>query len=44
MTKKEEEIQRRVAEALALIVTSGPGRDDFAKAEADYYERLAESL
>ena len=37
----DEEIQRKVAEAIALIVTSQP-EDNHEKCEADYYERLAE--
>jgi|GEM_PF-2292287 len=40
MTKKEEESQRKVAEALALIVTSQP-RDEWTKAAADHQERIS---
>jgi hypothetical protein len=38
MTKKE--LKKKVAEAIALIVTSQP-RDDYAKAAEDHAERLA---
>jgi hypothetical protein len=40
MTKKEKEVQRKVAEAIALIVTS-QGRDDYSKAAADHAERIS---
>jgi len=41
MTQKEKEVQQKVAEALALIVTA-QGRDNYTSAAADHASRLSE--